>query len=76
MEAGLFDRYWAEAVNTAAYLRNRLPKRSLNGKTPCEVWTGKIPDASKLRVLGCRVFYLDRDPGKGKLDQRGQEDVF
>ena len=76
MEAGLPDRYWAEAVNTAAYLRNRLPKRSLNGKTPCEVWTGKIPDASKLRVFGCRVFYLDRDPGKGKLDQRGQEGIF
>ena len=36
----------------------------------------KQQSTSKLRVFGCRVFYLGRDPGKGKLDKRGQEGIF
>ena len=35
-EAGLSECYWAEAVATAAYLRNRLPTRSLKSITPYE----------------------------------------
>ena len=35
-----------------------------------------MPDVSNLRVFGSKVHYLDRDPERGKLDQRGQEGIF
>jgi transposase InsO family protein len=34
IESGLPSSFWAEAVNTANYLRNRCPSKSLNGKIP------------------------------------------
>ena len=36
LEADLPESFWAEAVNTAVYLYNRSPMRSLKGKTPYE----------------------------------------
>ena len=46
-------RVWADAVNTAAYLRNRSPTTALNGHTRYEIWFGKKPNVSHLRVFGC-----------------------
>ena len=52
--ASLPDKYWAEAVACAAYLNNRTPTSALQGsKTPLEVWSGRKPDISHLRVFGC-----------------------
>ena len=44
MESELPASFWAEAVNTACYIRNRCPSRRLNGKTPLELWSKKIPN--------------------------------
>jgi len=40
-DAELEKRFWAEAVNTAVYLRNRSIASGLNDKTPFEIWTGR-----------------------------------
>ena len=66
MEANLPNSFWAEAINTANYLRNRLPTKSLNRKTPYELWEEEVPGVSNLRVFGSKVHYLDRDPERGK----------
>lgn len=76
MESGLPPSFWAEAVNTANYIRNRCPSKSLNGMTPYEVWTGEVPDLSHFGVFGSQVVYLDRQPGKGKFEARGKEGIF
>ncbi|GBP67621.1 Retrovirus-related Pol polyprotein from transposon TNT 1-94 [Eumeta japonica] len=41
-----FEKFlWAEAVNTAVYLKNRSPAAGLDGsKTPYEIWTGRKPE--------------------------------
>jgi IS30 family transposase len=75
-ESNLPNSFWAEAVNTANHLRNRLPTKSLNGRTPYEVWTDKVPNISHFRVFGARVFYLDREPGRGKFYSRGRKEFF
>ena len=46
-KAGLPEKYWAEAFSTAAYLKNRLPSRSVaEKKTPYEKWYGRKPNVS------------------------------
>ena len=42
--------FWAEAVSTAAYVRNRSPTSSMNGKNPYEVWDNEKPNISHLKV--------------------------
>ena len=41
VQANLDKKFWGEAIATAAHLSNRSPKRSLNFKTPIEIWTGE-----------------------------------
>ena len=43
-QAKLPEHYWAEAVATAAYLRNRMPTRSLKSTTPYEKWYDRKPN--------------------------------
>ena len=39
----------------AAFTLNRVPSKSVD-KTPYEIWTGKIPSLSFLKIWGCEVF--------------------
>lgn len=46
--AGLPKKFWAEAIATGAYIRNRVSTSALNGNiTPYEKWSGKKPDVSE-----------------------------
>ena len=54
--AGLSNAYWAEAVSTAAYLRNRIVTTALkSSETPYLWWYGKKPNLQHIRVFGCMV---------------------
>jgi hypothetical protein len=55
-DSGLKDRYWAEALLHACYLLNT--SSSTGGKSPWEQLKGKKPDASVLRVWGCKLGSL------------------
>ena len=52
-QAGLSEQYWAEAVATAAYLRNRVVTRSLKKTISYEKWYGKRPDLSVWQYVLC-----------------------
>lgn len=58
-EAGLKQQYWAEAVNTAVYIKNRSPTIAVKGVTPEEKWTNKKVSISHLRIFGC-IAYAQR----------------
>ena len=51
-------KFWAEALNTAVYLRNRSPTTALDGITPYECFHGEEPDVRNLRVLGARYLCM------------------
>ena len=69
--ADLPKSYWAEAVSTAAHLRNRLPTRALpDGVTPYERWYERKPDLSTLKVFGCIGYAHIPDPQRRKLDDK------
>lgn len=55
-EASLDKKYWAEAVNTAVYLKNRSPTIAVKGCTPEEKWTNKKVCVSQLRIFGCIAY--------------------
>ncbi|KAD6795292.1 hypothetical protein E3N88_06188 [Mikania micrantha] len=50
--SGLPKRFWAEALNTSAYLINRSPSSTIGMLTPMEKWSGSKADYSVLRVFG------------------------
>lgn len=71
------QRLWAEAVNTAAYIRNRLPNTRTGSKaTPYELWFGRKPDVSHLRVFGSAAFVHNHDPKRKKFDARSRKGIF
>ena len=71
--AGLPAKLWAESLNTAVYLANRSPTRSLE-KTPYEAWHGMKPDLSNLRAFGCLAYAYDYNAkAKGKMAPRSQK---
>jgi len=49
--------FWAEAVNTAAYLQRRTTTSALNGKTPYEVLHLTKPPTNHLRRMGCVAYH-------------------
>ncbi|KAJ9544569.1 hypothetical protein OSB04_024276 [Centaurea solstitialis] len=47
--------FWGHALETAAHILNRAPTKSVE-KTPYELWKGKKPNISFLRIWGCEVY--------------------
>jgi len=60
----------------ANYLRNKCPSKSLNEKTPYEVWYGEKPDVRHLKEFECKVLILNKSPSKGKFDNRTKESIL
>lgn len=58
---------------TTAHLVNLSPSTAINFKTPEQVWTGKIPDYSGLKLFGCAVY---AHQSEGKLEPRSVKCVF
>ncbi|KYQ47755.1 Copia protein [Trachymyrmex zeteki] len=68
--------FWAEAVNTANYIRNRCITKALKGKTPFELWHKKRPSVKHMRIFGEVTHVLNKAPNKGKLDPQGIRYIF
>ena len=58
-ETELSEVYWVEAVNTACYTQNRCLITKSHNKTPYELFVGRSPNISHLRVFGCKCFVLN-----------------
>ena len=69
-------RLWGEALNTAAYLRNRVPNKRTDEKTPYECWFNVKPDLSHLRVFGSPAFVKIPEVAPKKMDPRSRKTVF
>ncbi|KAG6438793.1 hypothetical protein O3G_MSEX000229 [Manduca sexta] len=73
-DAQLDKSFWAEAVNTAVYLKNRLPASALGcNTTPYEKWTGKKPDLSHLRIFGSSAMVHIPKQKRKKWDKKATQ---
>jgi hypothetical protein len=50
--ASLDTSFWGEAVQTAVYIKNRLPSPKSGSKTPFTLIDGKPPSVTHMRILG------------------------
>ena len=67
---------WAEAVNTACYVVNRVSMRPILKKTPYELWKGRTPNISHFKVFGSKCFVLNETPKVTKFDSKTIEGIF
>ncbi|GKF06266.1 retrovirus-related pol polyprotein from transposon TNT 1-94 [Tanacetum coccineum] len=65
--------FWAEAVNTACYIFNRVRVTKPQNKTPYELLFGHKPIISYIRPFGCHVTILDTLSVLGKFDGKSDE---
>ena len=48
-------KFWDEAISTCVYVMNRSSMKILQRKMPYEMWSGKKPKLSHLRIFGSIV---------------------
>ena len=62
--------FWGYCLETAAFTLNRVPSKLVE-KTPHEMWTGKKPSLSFLKIWGCEAFVkrLQSDKLTAKSDK-------
>ncbi|GJS02905.1 putative ribonuclease H-like domain-containing protein [Tanacetum coccineum] len=65
--------FWAEAVNTACYVLNRVLVTKPHNKTPYELIIGRSPSISFMRPFGCPVTILNTLDPLGKFDGKAEE---
>ena len=69
-------KFWAEALSTAVYLKNRSPTSCFTGQTPYERWFNEKPTVAHLKVFGCTAYAHIPDVQRKKLDKKSQKCVF
>nr|GEW43832.1 hypothetical protein [Tanacetum cinerariifolium] len=67
---------WAEVVNTACYVKNRVLVNKSQNKTPYKLFNSRIPAIGFLRPFGCHVMILNTLDHLGKFDAKGDEGYF
>ena len=53
---------WAEAISCAIYTKNQSPTASIKGRTPYEVFWGRKPNISNLRVFSSQCYVHNDSP--------------
>lgn len=75
-DSKLPDEFWAEAMNTAAYVRNRCGKKMLEGKVPEEVYTTRRQSVKYFRTFGCLAYISIPEYRGAKLASRSRPVIF
>lgn len=60
-------KFWAEAVNTANYVQNRI-QTSVANVTPFSLWFNKTPSLSHIRIFGSVAYAHINKQKRRKLD--------
>ena len=75
-ESKLPKYFWADAVYIAAYVLNKTLIRPILKKTPYELYKGRKPNVSHLRVFECKCFVLNNGKENlGKFDAKSDEGI-
>nr|GEX20978.1 putative ribonuclease H-like domain-containing protein [Tanacetum cinerariifolium] len=76
VDSKLLTTFWAEAVNTACYVQNRVLVFKPHNKTPYELLHGRTPTLCSTRPFGCLVTILNTIDHLGKFNGKADEGFF
>ncbi|GJT63612.1 putative ribonuclease H-like domain-containing protein [Tanacetum coccineum] len=76
VDSKLPTTFWAEAVNTACYVLNRVLVIKPHNKTPYELIRGRPPLIDFMKPFGCPVTILNTRDHLGKFDGKADEGYF
>ncbi|KAK8681085.1 hypothetical protein V6N13_053492 [Hibiscus sabdariffa] len=65
--------FWGYALETAAFTLNRAPSKSVQ-KTPHEMWTGRRPNMSFMKIWGCKAYV--KHQMSTKLEPKSEKCTF
>ncbi|GKA35209.1 putative ribonuclease H-like domain-containing protein [Tanacetum coccineum] len=68
--------FWAEAVNTACYIQNKVLVVKPHNKTSYELFRGRTPALSFMKPFGCHVIILNTLDNLGKFDGKSDDGFF
>nr|GEV90507.1 hypothetical protein [Tanacetum cinerariifolium] len=68
--------FWAEAINTACYVQNRVLVTKPHNKTPYELLLGRTPSIGFMRPFGCPVTILNTLDPLGKFDGKADKEFL
>nr|GEV94179.1 hypothetical protein [Tanacetum cinerariifolium] len=68
--------FWAEVVNTACYVQNKVLLNKFQNKTPYELFNSRTPSIGFLRQFGCHVMILNTLDHLGEFKAKGDEGYF
>ncbi|KAK9073356.1 hypothetical protein SSX86_007680 [Deinandra increscens subsp. villosa] len=68
--------FWAEAVNTACYVQNRILIVKGKNKTPYELWRKRKPNIYFFKPFGCPVTILITNESLPKFAEKADEGYF
>ena len=58
--------FWGECLGALVHVWNRCPTDAVKKATPYELWHGRKPDVSHLRVWGCTAYvHIQKDKRAG-----------
>ncbi|KAK2422446.1 hypothetical protein QL285_032979 [Trifolium repens] len=75
-ETKLAKHFWAEAVNTACYIQNRIYIIPILNKTTYELFKGRKPNNSYFHQFGCTCYILNNKAYKRKFDAKACKGIF
>nr|GEX65598.1 hypothetical protein [Tanacetum cinerariifolium] len=75
-DAKLPVTFWAEAVNTACYVQNRVLVNKSHNKTPYELFNGRSHAIGFLKPFSCHVMILNTLENLGKFEKKRDEGYF
>ncbi|GKB59273.1 ribonuclease H-like domain-containing protein [Tanacetum coccineum] len=76
VDSKLPTTFWAEAVNTACYVLNRVLVIKPHNKTPYELIHGRTPLINFMKPFRCPVTILNTRDNLGKFDGKDDEGFF
>lgn len=74
-QSSLSPSFLGEAINTANYVQNQCPSKSLGGKTAHEIWTGKAQDVSHFKEFEAKVStrWIELRPRENSIPDRKED---
>ncbi|GJR29391.1 retrovirus-related pol polyprotein from transposon TNT 1-94 [Tanacetum coccineum] len=69
----LLTTFWAEAINTACNVQNRVLITKPHNKTPYELLISRPPNLDFMRPFGCHVTILNTLDHLGKFERKADE---